>query len=448
MKLSRRNFLQSSAASFGVGALSLSPLSAVADWSKCHHDYKAVVAIDLAGGNDGYNMFIPASSESYAQYQSIRGSLAIPTEDSIPLNSSRSLPLSMHPALKPLEKWWTKDTMLPVLNQGPLVHPMTNQSIELAKIPTHLYSHSHQSTMVQSHTSSQAVSKNGFGALTSKLLEKTTMSMAEMPPLFDIGGTQVWTNSIEAKATTVGTKPPTNIFSEDESFDVTLFQRLHDSKSYANVYQRHFADVSIESRSLYHDFRSIFDTEIDDVFPDTKLGDQLKTVFKLIVNREKFSQPLQYFSCKLGGFDSHSNQLSSQHALLEQVAEALDAFHSALEHHGLSEQVVSFTHSEFGRTLIPNATNGTDHGWGSHSLVIGGAVDGGRVLGEYPDLSDNSPHILSRGRIIPTIASDQVHASILAWLGLRASGIDLLFPSLHREHGYFPEQTLPIFKYC
>ncbi|GAL10316.1 hypothetical protein JCM19233_1293 [Vibrio astriarenae] len=214
------------------------------------------------------------------------------------------------------------------------------------------------------------------------------------------------------------------------------------------MFKQHYAHLATESRGLYHEFRSIFDTDTGDDFPQTKLGQQLATVFKLIINKDKFDHPIQYFSCKLGGFDTHSNQLNAQTALLEELAEALDAFHTALERHGLHDNVVSFTHSEFGRTLTPNATQGTDHGWGSHSLVMGGAIDGARILGDYPDLSENSEYLLSRGRIIPTIASDQIHATILSWLGLRPSGIDLLFPALKRSSSEFPSQTLPLFKPC
>ncbi|QIA64941.1 DUF1501 domain-containing protein [Vibrio astriarenae] len=445
MKLSRRTFMQSGAASFGVGALSLSPFSAVADWHQCGQSFKAVVGIDLAGGNDGFNMFVPASGDSATQYKTIRQSLALDSANSIALEGSN---LAMHSSMSALKKWWQNSSMLPILNQGPLIKPLTNQTIDTSNSPTHLYSHSHQSTMVQSHTASTWVSKQGFGALTAKILEKMPLSMQDMPPLFDIAGTQVWTNALEAQATSVGVKPPSNIFSEDEGFDVTLFNNLHDKSQQSNVFKQHYAHLATESRGLYHEFSSIFDTDTGDDFPQTKLGQQLATVFKLIINKDKFDHPIQYFSCKLGGFDTHSNQLNAQTALLEELAEALDAFHTALERHGLHDNVVSFTHSEFGRTLTPNATQGTDHGWGSHSLVMGGAIDGARILGDYPDLSENSEYLLSRGRIIPTIASDQIHATILSWLGLRPSGIDLLFPALKRSSSEFPSQTLPLFKPC
>jgi uncharacterized protein (DUF1501 family) len=417
----------------------------MADWSQCGQDYKAVVGIDLAGGNDGFNMLVPTNGPAADHYHKIRQSLALNPVECIPLHGTD---FAMHPAMKPLEKWWSNQAMLAVFNQGPLLEPTTNQSIEYAYLPSHLFSHSHQSTMVQSHSASSWISKQGFGALTSTLLDKMPMGMQDMPCLFDIGGTQVWTNALEAQANSVGVKPPADIFGEDEGFDVSLFNALHDSSQHSNLFKRHYADLATESREHYRQFSTIFDTNTGDYFPDTKLGQQLATVLKLIINRDKFDHPLQYFSCKLAGFDTHSRQLDTQSDLLAELAEALDAFHLALEHHGLSDNVVSFTHSEFGRTLIPNANNGSDHGWGSHSLIMGGAIEGGRLLGDYPDLSEDSEHLISRGRVIPTIPSDQVHATILSWLGLRASGIDLLFPALHRQTGNFPSQILPIFKDC
>ncbi len=141
-------------------------------------------------------------------------------------------------------------------------------------------------------------------------------------------------------------------------------------------------------------------------------------MFKLILHKDQFQHPAQYFSCKLGGFDTHSAQINRQTGLLQELAEAMAAFQLALQNNGLFEQVTTFTHSEFGRTLIPNGTDGTDHGWASHALVMGGGVAGKAIVGEYPDLSEHSPYLLSRGRVIPTISSDQLHASLMAWLGL------------------------------
>ena len=121
----------------------------------------------------------------------------------------------------------------------------------------------------------------------------------------------------------------------------------------------------------------------------------------------------------------------------------------ALENNGLFEQVTTFTHSEFGRTLIPNGTDGADHGWASHELVLGGSVAGQAIVGEYPDLSETSPYLLSRGRVIPTVSSDQLHASLMVWLGLSETGINQLFPALDNTlTDSIQPQTLPLFKAC
>ncbi|MFA0442112.1 twin-arginine translocation pathway signal protein [Vibrio sp. 10N.286.49.C2] len=447
MKVSRRHFLQTSAASMGVSALSLSSFGALASQgTQCSTDYKALVGIDLAGGNDGYNMLIPSAEDIYPQYHLLRGELALDYEECVALNAEGDTSqLKMHPSLSPLTEAWKAGRLLPIANVGPLVQNGTSNSSEV--LPVHLFSHSHQSAMVQTHAST-IMSKQGFGALTSNILGDEAHRIDGMSPLFDIGGTQIWTNAIVEQSNSVGVKPPHDLFNDPSGRDRQLFDALHTQENYNNVFERHYATLATESTDLYSEFADILEMETGHPFPETGIGQQLATVFKLIVNRDKFNHGLQYFSCKLGGFDTHSGQSEKQAALLFDLAEALDVFHQAMEAEGLDEHVTSFTHSEFGRTLIPNGTAGTDHGWGSHSFVMGGAVKGSRILGEYPDISEGSDLLLSRGRVIPTTSSDQVHATMMKWLGLRESGISLLFPALDPQAGGVTPQTLDIFRDC
>ncbi|ASI94616.1 DUF1501 domain-containing protein [Vibrio rotiferianus] len=448
MNLTRRRFLQASSAGLGISALNLTALPAFADsFNQCQSGYRAVVGIDLAGGNDGYNMLIPTAANANSQYRALRGNLALDETSCIYLDAvNDAAKLALNPAMAALKPYWDSSNLVPVINLGPLTQRVNNMLYDESTRPAHLFSHSHQSTMVQSHAT-KSLSKEGFGAKTSTELGSMLRNLNDLSPMFDIGGTQVWTNCIEAQSNSVGSKPPSDIFNDQRSRD--LFDRLQSGGNYGNVFQCHYAGVAVDSTRMYEQFSAILNSEIADVFPETRIGQQLKAVFKLILHKDQFQHPAQYFSCKLGGFDTHSAQISRQTGLLQELAEAMAAFQLALENHSLFDQVTTFTHSEFGRTLIPNGTDGTDHGWASHALVMGGSVAGKTIVGEYPDLSDESPYLLSRGRVIPTISSDQLHASLMAWLGLSEIGINQLFPALDNTlTDSIKPQTLPIFKPC
>lgn len=448
MNLTRRRFLQAGTAGVGISALNLAAFPAFANsFNQCQNGYRAIVGIDLAGGNDGYNMLIPTAATAKAQYRALRGNLALDDSACIHLDAvNDAAKLALNPAMVALKPYWDSANLVPVVNLGPLTQRVNNVIYDETTRPAHLFSHSHQSTMVQSHAT-QSLSKEGFGAKTSTELGSMLRNLNELSPMFDIGGTQVWTNCIEAQSNSVGSQPPSDIFNDDRSR--TLFDQLQSTGSYNNVFQSHYASVAVDSTSMYDQFSAILNAEITDVFPETRIGKQLKAVFKLILHKDQFQHPAQYFSCKLGGFDTHSAQLNRQTGLLQDLAEAMAAFQLALQNHGLFDQVTTFTHSEFGRTLIPNGTDGTDHGWASHALVMGGGVAGQAVVGEYPDLSDQSPYLLSRGRVIPTISSDQLHASLMAWLGLTEEGINRLFPALDNTlTDSIQPQTLPLFKSC
>ena len=139
----------------------------------------------------------------------------------------------------------------------------------------------------------------------------------------------------------------------------------------------------------------------------------------------------QIFFASLGGFDTHANQLASHVTLLPQLSEAVAAFYLATEELGVTNSVTTFTESEFGRTMQPSAGGGTDHAWGSHHFVFGGAVKGGDIFGTYPDLALGGPDDAgSRGSYIPTTSLDQYGATLASWFGVPPASLDSIFPNL------------------
>ncbi|HUP02654.1 MAG TPA: DUF1501 domain-containing protein, partial [Bryobacteraceae bacterium] len=160
------------------------------------------------------------------------------------------------------------------------------------------------------------------------------------------------------------------------------------------------------------------------------LAAQLQQVARIIQVREALGMSRQIFFCSLSSFDTHSSQLTGQAALFTQVAGALSAFDSALVELGVDDSVVTFTESDFSRTFMPNTNGGSDHAWGSHHLVMGGAVKGGDIYGSFPEFAIGGPNDVGEGRWIPGIAVDQYGATMAQWFGAPPTQLATVFPNL------------------
>jgi uncharacterized protein (DUF1501 family) len=172
------------------------------------------------------------------------------------------------------------------------------------------------------------------------------------------------------------------------------------------------------------------------VFPQTTIGNQLKEVARFISLRSQLGAGRQVFFCSLGGFDTHGGQSYQQWDLLRQVSQAAAAFYNATVEIGATNQVTAFTLSDFGRTLQPSGS-GSDHGWGNHHLVIGGAVNGGRIYGKFPLMtnyanfnSSNDDYADNRGVMLPGISLCQYGSTLAKWFGATGAQLDGLFPTI------------------
>jgi uncharacterized protein (DUF1501 family) len=166
-------------------------------------------------------------------------------------------------------------------------------------------------------------------------------------------------------------------------------------------------------------------------FPDSKLGQQLQQVARIINVRKNLGVNRQIFYVALGDFDTHSDAMPRQNALLGEVAAAMSAFYAATAEMGLEKQVLTFTESEFGRTLQPSSGAGSDHAWGSHHMVIGGAVKAADMYGTFPVLGLQGPDdVTGRGVWLPSISLDQYGATFASWFGVADDSLTKVFPNL------------------
>ena len=180
-------------------------------------------------------------------------------------------------------------------------------------------------------------------------------------------------------------------------------------------------------------------TTLKTAFPTTSLGAQLLQVAQIIQVQSYLGMTRQIFFCSLGGFDTHAGELATLDTLYAQLSPALLAFYNATQELGVAQNVTTFTESDFSRTFQPTTTDGSDHAWGSHHLVLGGAVQGGQIFGQFPTFELGGPNDTdTRGRWIPTTSIDQYGATLCNWFGIPPSALATVFPNLAN----FPTQNI------
>jgi uncharacterized protein (DUF1501 family) len=220
-----------------------------------------------------------------------------------------------------------------------------------------------------------------------------------------------------------------------------MFERLL-NRSYSSAIAR--SVNAVHRRSLqYADIANAAlarAPSLQTAFPQSDLAGQLRAVARTISVRGELAMRRQVFLVSAGGFDTHDNQNTLQPNLLGDVADSLAAFQAALAEIGVDGSVVTFTQSDFGRTLTSNG-DGTDHGWGGHQIVMGGPVRGGDIYGTMPRLEIGGPDDAGAGRMIPTQSVDQYAATLLRWFGLTEPQLDSTLPNLanfaRRDLGFF-----------
>jgi uncharacterized protein (DUF1501 family) len=428
---SRRGFIRVGAAT--VGSLALRPFGLLPALAQSGPDYRALVCVFLFGGNDSNNTVIPMDDTNYKAYQSIRGSLALSGSNLTPtVMSNTGAPFAFHAKLTEVASLFSSKELAVVANVGPLVQPLTRaqyQSAQAAQIPLNLFSHSDQQLAWQTSIA-QGHSPTGWAGRAADYIAANNLNTSSFPPFFSVAGNSL--EGIGAQTQPVALAPGSSMNLVGPASGITAINSLLKTESGVNLVQaandtlsHSISDAAALTSALAKS------TALKTTFPTTSIGQQLQQVAQIIQVQSYLGMRRQIFFCSLGGFDTHAGELEAHNTLYPQLSPALLAFYNATQELGMAQNVTTFTESDFSRTFQPTTTDGSDHAWGSHHLVLGGAVQGGQIFGQFPTFELGGPNDTdTRGRWIPTTSIDQYGATLCNWFGIPSSALATVFPNL------------------
>jgi uncharacterized protein (DUF1501 family) len=439
---SRRAFLKraSSLSIAGAAAPWALNLATLAEASAATaSDYKALVCVFLYGGNDYANTIVPYDSANYTLYQAQRPTLAYARDaltataltPSVALADGRQYALA--PELSPLLPLFNSGQLGVMLNVGTLIQPTTKAqyTAKTVPLPPKLFSHNDQQSVWQSSSPEGATS--GWGGRMGDLFESGNGNATFT--CVNVSGNAVFMSGKTAVQYQVSTNGSVAV----NGIAKPLFGSTACSNALRSIITQSRTDMfeseysRVVNRSIVAD--GALSTALSGapalttVFPTGGLADQLKMVARMISCASALGAKRQVFFVSMGGFDTHDGLVSTHPGLLSAVSGAMAAFYNATVELGVADKVTAFTASDFGRTLAGN-NDGSDHGWGSMHLMLGGAVKGQRFYGTPPVVANNGPDDVGQGRLLPSTSVDQYAATLGAWLGISATDLLTVLPNL------------------
>jgi uncharacterized protein (DUF1501 family) len=413
-------------------------------------DYKALVCVFLAGGNDSFNLLVPSDTQRYGVYSASRGAMAIARDQLVPINvlgAPAGQTYGLHPscATDPqysgLADLFGQGHAAFVVNTGTLLQP-TSKTQYLSgsyPLPPQLFSHADQQAQWQ-YGQPTANGTVGWGGLVADRLQVLNVG-ATVPISISLAGQNRYQAGAVVQPYAITSAGPTQLRGYNGAANAAQNTALQDlfNHAYPDPLTRTYAATFNNALDYYGtmtDALASAPTLTTQFPPGNSLADALKAIAQVISVRSTLKAQRQIFFVSLGGFDTHDNMLDDQPGLFTTVSQALGAFYKATEELGVQNAVTAFTMSEFSRTLNTDG-DGTDHAWGGNQFVVGGAVLGQKLYGTnatsgglFPDQTLDGPDCLQRGQMIPATSCDQYSATLARWLGVNDCDLATIFPYL------------------
>lgn len=430
----------------GLGALAASQATA----ATTNDGYKAIVCLYMQGGNDSHNWVVPTDTSNYASYAAARRELAIASSKLLAMStpgqgSGRSFGMPME--LAPLHALYEAGQCAVLANVGTLVRPVTKSEYAAGVgLPPKLYSHNDQQAMWQSLQPEGG--QTGWGGRMGDVL----MS-ANAQPVFtavSTSGNAVFLSGSKVSQYQLGATGPVMINAAQAGTRAgsagvpNALRNMLASTSSPNDFQAEYLKIAQRSLATAGTLQTALSASGIAALPTTNLtlpdgsvlnlsGDalarQMRVVAQMIASGSRLGLQRQVFMVSVSGFDAHAFQMRDQPQMMARVAQSIGWFMDALQSIGMANNVTLFTASDFGRTLVSNG-DGSDHGWGSHHLVVGGAVKGKRILGDFPVTALGTNADVGSGRLLPSTSVTQLASSLAGWMGLTTAERQFVLPNL------------------
>ncbi|MBI5426565.1 MAG: DUF1501 domain-containing protein [Opitutae bacterium] len=411
-------------------------------------DYKALVCLFLAGGNDSFNMLVPTTAAEYAAYSTVRGNLALAKDTLLEITPSNlgGRTLGIHPSMTEVRDLFTQGKLSFVSNVGSLVRPTTLADYKANKYrPISLYSHADQVKQWQTCMPDQRTAI-GWGGRAGDII-KSLNSASLVSMMISLSGQNTFLTGERTFGYTVSSAGATALtgYSPTATNSLTALRTAAADSlleaQYSSLFDQSYGGNSAAAIDAYYEFSGALTgvTLATAVPSGNTLANNLAMIAKIASVAGKLGAKRQVFFVQIGGWDHHDELINNQLTLLRTVSQAVGFFYTALGELGLQNKVTLFSASDFARTLTSNG-NGSDHAWGGNHFVMGGSVAGGRVAGNpeqgyYPDLQQRASIDTGQGRLIPGVSVDEYARDLLSWFGVGNGDMDYVLPAFSSRFG-------------